>query len=183
MAVKDGGKVGWTGEELNPENLPIQRRNKCYRIFPKGGKLFGGYGLEVAFPIARTVEIMDRIIRLAEANDGDKLYHTAPVAIRFVAPSRAYASPQYNRATVMFEVLMSKGTKKGPEALKIIEQALLSEPDIRVHWGLNLDQMTADNSDLRAMYPRWSRWMRVFRRYNEAGTFHNDFTRRLGISE
>ena len=180
--VKTTGKYGWTGEELNPEKLPIKRRNKCYKIFPKGGKLFGGYGIEFSFPYKRTFDVMDRIIRLAEANDDNKLFHTAPVAIRYVAPCKAYASPQYERETVMFEVLMAKGTRKGPEALALIEEAMLSVPGVRVHWGLNMDRMTADNCDLTEMYPMWPRWMATFRRFNRQGTFQNKFTRRLGLS-
>ena len=181
-AAKQSGKHGWTGGELDPESLPIKRRNKCYKIFPKGGKLFGGYGIELSFPMERTFDVMDRIIRLAEANDDNKLFHTAPVAIRYVAKGKAYASPQYNRETVMFEVLMAKGTKGGPEALALVEEAMLGEPDVRVHWGLNMDRMTSDNTDLSAMYPRWGSWMTVFRRFNQRGTFHNTFTRRLGLS-
>lgn len=175
------GKHGWTGEELDPEALPVKRRNKCYKIFPKGGKLFGGYGIELSFPFEQTFAMMDKIIRLAEANAEDGLFHTAPVAVRFVAPSRAYASPQYDRETVMLEVLMAKGTLKGAEALAIIEEAMLGETDVRVHWGLNMDQMTFDNCNLDIMYPMWSRWMVIFRQFNQRGTFHNKFTRRLGL--
>ena len=121
-------------KNLIPRNCPIKRRNKCYKIFPKGGKLFGGYGIELAFPIRRTIEVMDRIIKLAEANDEDRLFHTAPVAVRFVDSAKAYASPQFRRKTVMFEVLMAKGTKGGERALGKIEEAMLhDEPeDIRV---------------------------------------------------
>lgn len=91
-------------------------------------------------------------------------------------------SPQYERETVMFEVLMAKGTQDGPAALALIEEAMLAEPDVRVHWGLNMDRMTADNSDLSEMYPMWPQWMAVFRRFNRQGTFQNKFTRRLGLS-
>lgn len=178
---KNGGKVGWNGEPINANQVPIKRRNKCYKLFPKGGKLFGGYGIELAFPYHRTVEVMDRIIRLVAANEEDKMFHTAPVAIRFVAPTDAYASPQYRRETVMFEVLMAKGNKGGVAALKLIEEAMLKEPDVRVHWGLSTDRMTADNVDLTRMYPQWRRWMSSYRFFNANGTFSNKFTRRLGL--
>ena len=181
-AVKQSGKHGWTGEELDPAKLPIKRRNKCYKIFPKGGKLFGGYGIELAFPVARTVEVMDRIIELAERNDEDHLFHTAPVAVRFVAPSKAYASPQYGQETVMFEVLMAKGTKGGKEALALIEEAMLHEPDVRVHWGLHVDRMSRHNADFNRMFPRWNRFVATFRRFNREGSFHNAFTDRIGLS-
>ena len=181
MAVKQTGKRGWTGRELDPAKLPIQRRNKCYKIFPRGGKLFGGYGIELAFPIARTFEVMDRIIELAQQNTEDRMFHTAPVAIRFVKAAGAYASPQYGRETVMFEVLMSKGTTDGVAALKLIEEAMLHEPDIRVHWGLHMDRLSSSNSSLRRMYPRWDRFTATFERFNQAGTFRNEFTERIGL--
>jgi len=183
-SAKQVGKQGWTGHELDPDNMsiPIKRRNKCYRIFPKGGKLFGGYGIELAFPIERTLEIMDRLIELVAANEGNQLFHTAPVAIRFVQPATAYASPQYDRETVMFEVLMSKGTKGGEQALGLIEEAMLHEPDVRVHWGLRVDRLSRHNADFRRMYPRWNRFVSTFRRFNRQGTFHNAFTDRIGLS-
>jgi hypothetical protein len=180
-AVKKSGKHGWTGEELDPDKLPIKRRNKCYKIFPKGGKLFGGYGIELAFPIDRTIEVMERIIELAEENDENRLFHTAPVAVRFVAGAKAYASPQYERETVMFEVLMAKGTKGGAEALALIEEAMLHEPDVRVHWGLHMDRLSEHNADLGRMYPRWDRFVATFRRFNAQRTFSNDFTDRIGL--
>ena len=181
-AVKQSGAHGWTGEELDPEKLPIKRRNRCYKIFPKGGKLFGGYGIELGFPVARTVEVMDRLIELAERNHENDLFHTAPVSVRFVAPAKAYASPQYGRETVMFEVLMAKGTKGGKEALALIEEAMLDEPDVRVHWGLHVDRLSRDNADFSRMFPRWDRFVATFRRFNREGTFHNAFTDRIGLS-
>lgn len=181
-SVKQTGKHGWTGEALQPDKLPIKRRNKCYKIFPKGGKLFGGYGIELAFPIERTLAVMERILALAEANDDNHLFHTAPVAVRFVAPAQAYASPQFGRETVMFEVLMSKGTKGGEESLALIEENMLHEPDVRVHWGLHVDRISRHNADFTRMYPHWPRFRVIFDRFNQKGTFHNTFTDRIGLS-
>lgn len=189
--VRASGKIGWMGEEIKPKNTPVKRRNKCYKIFPKGGKLFGGFGLEVAFPIERTIEIMDRIITLAEKNKSNKLFHTAPVAIRFVAPTTAYASPQYadahdkvsafDQGAVMFEVLMAKGTDGGTHALQIIEQAMLHERNVRVHWGLHFDQIDSRNANFEQMYPKWPQFRTTFRRFNRQGTFKNAFTNRIGL--
>lgn len=190
-AVRASGKRAWMGEAIRPNQTPIKRRNKCYKMFPKGGKLFGGYGLELAFPIERTVEIMDRLIELAEANKDDRMFHTGPVAIRFVKPTRAYASPQYadpndrtsafDNGTVMLEVLMAKGTQDGTKALKLIEANMLNERDVRVHWGLHMDVMDRRNANLQQMYPKWPEFRRVFRRFNQSGTFRNRFTNRIGL--
>lgn len=190
--VRASGKIGWMGEEIKPRKTPVKRRNKCYKIFPKGGKLFGGYGLEVAFPIERTIEIMDRIIKLAEKNKSDKLFHTAPVAIRFVAPTTAYASPQYadahdrvsafDQGTVMFEVLMAKGTDGGKQALQFIEKAMLNERDVRVHWGLHFDKLNSRNANFESMYPKWPQFRTTFKQFNRRGTFRNAFTDRIDLS-
>lgn len=181
-AVRQSGKRGWLGQDLDLDKIPIKRRNKCYRIFPKGGKVFGGYGLELAFPIDRTLEVMERIFTLTDANDAAGRYHTAPIAIRFVKGSEAYASPQYHQSTVMIEILMAKGTKGGARALADIEKAMLGEPDMRVHWGLHMDQMNQQNADFARMYPKWPQFVTTFRRFNQRGTFTNDFTERIGLS-
>jgi len=183
-ATRGGVARGWMGEALDPDtirdDIPIKRRNKCYKIFPKGGKLFGGYGIELAFPLHRIYDVMDRIIALAEENRDDRHYHTAPVAVRFVAPSRALVSPQYNQETVMFEVLMAKGTKGGADALRRIEEQMISDPDIRIHWGLNLDVMRS--VDMENMYgENWQIFSRIFRRFNARRIFANDFTDRIGL--
>jgi hypothetical protein len=181
-AIRSVGKKGWDGGDLDPEDKPVKRRDKCYKIFPKGGKLFGGYGVELAFPLADTVPIMDRIIELAEDNKEDRLFHSAPVAIRFVAPSKAYASPQFERETVMFEVLMTKGTRDSIQALERIERELIDEPNCRVHWGLHLDRMDSDNFDFQAAYSHWPEFVQTFEEFNTEGTFENDFTDRIGLS-
>ena len=181
-AVRNTGKRGWSGEAIDPDEMPpIRRRDKCYEMFPKGGKLFGGYGIELAFPIGRTIEVMDTLIPLAEANDDKGLSHTAPIAVRFVAPGKAYASPQYDRPTVMFEVLMAKGTEGGAEGLALIEEAMLRDPEMRVHWGLHMDRLSSRTTDFTAMYPRWNAFRETFRRFNRQGTFRNAFTERIGL--
>ncbi len=198
LAAKQGGKRGWEGEKFTADDMaeiPIKRRNKCYKIFPKGGKFFGGYAIELAFPIRRAFAMMDRVIELAERNVGDGLFHTAPVAIRFVQPSQAYASPQYSRhradgtpdpsdpwseGTVMLEVLMAKGTEDGAQALALVEEAMLREPDVRGHWGLSMDRVD-DSYPFAERYPMWGRFVATFRRFNRQGTFKNSFTDRIGL--
>lgn len=183
---KQAGKIAWHGERIDEHDMPaINRRNKCYKIFPKGGKLFGGYGNEFAFPAERTIEIMDKLHKFIKKNDDDLMFHTAPVAVRWVAPSRAYASPQYDgrgkQVTVMFEVLMAKGTKDGPRALKRIEEFMLKEDGVRVHWGLNMDVVSAGTANFARMYPKWRQFKTVWRRFNGKRTFANEFTDRIGL--
>jgi hypothetical protein len=180
IPVRMGGKHAWQSMWPDPEEQAPDRRNKCFKIFPKGGKIPGGYGIEVAFPIDDTFTVMDRIIRVAANAERAGRFHSAPVAIRYVAPSRAWASPQYGRETVMLEVLMAKGTEDGRETLENMERELLKLPNVRIHWGLEMDVMSG--TMLPQMYPEWERWMRAYRRFNARGTFNNTFTDRLGIS-
>ncbi len=180
IPVRTSGKQAWQSMWPDPEEQAPDRRNKCYKIFPKGGKIPGGYGIEVAFPIADTFTVMDRIIRVAANAERAGRFHSAPVAIRYVAPSKAWASPQFGRETVMLEVLMAKGTPDGRETLENVERELLKLPNVRIHWGLEMDVMSG--TMLPQMYPQWNRWMKAYRRFNARGTFNNTFTDRLGIS-
>ncbi|MEM8980150.1 MAG: FAD-binding protein [Pseudomonadota bacterium] len=192
QAATFGASRGWLGDEIRPSEHPIKRRNKCYKIFPKGGKFFGGYGTEIAFPIEQTIPAMDRILELTARNTRQGNYHTAPIAVRWVAPCAAYASPQFadrrdrigafDNGTVMFEVLMSKGTEDGAEALRLIEADLMDEPNMRLHWGLNLDVMDERNYDPASRFPQWPAFQATFQRFNQSGTFHNPLTDRLGLS-
>jgi hypothetical protein len=183
LAVLQYGRHPWEGESADQTSHAPDRRLKCYEMFPQGGKVFGGFAIEVAFHYSETFRVMDRIIELAEQSVARGRRHTAPVAIRYVAPSHAYASPQYGRETVMFEVLMVKGTPQGKETLEDIERELLKLPGVRIHWGLQMGVMSNAGDQLRKMYPRWDAWMSVYRRFNAGGTFNNKFTDRLGISQ
>lgn len=191
-AVYAFGKEEWPGLAADPTQPAPYRRNRCYEIFPQGGKIFGGFASELAFPRRDFFRIMDRIIEIAEESQEEGDTHSAPIALRLVAPSKAYASPQYGRDTVMFEVLMTKGTRHGREMVEKVEQTLLEEeagPDrdaediMRLHWGLQMSLMQADGqAQLRRMYPKWDAWMRTYAKLNAQGTFNNTFTDRLGIS-
>jgi L-gulono-1,4-lactone dehydrogenase len=190
LAVLSYGKHGWEGMDANQTDHAPERRLKCFEMFPQGGKIFGGFAVELACNYHETFTVMDKIIKLAEQRAGDhpRKFFTAPVAVRFVAPSKAYLSPQYGRKTVMFEVLMMKGTHEGKETLEKIEDTLLelnvdgAEDRVRVHWGLEMSRLKDAATQLAGMYPRWAEWLKTYEEFNVSGTFNNSFTRRLGIS-
>src|SRR5213078_4078768 len=107
--------------------------------------------LGVALDGDRHVQAVDRIIEIArERSEADGLYHTSPIALRFVAPSRAYASMMHDRATMMIELIMVDGSRGGYALLDGYEERL-ADLDVRPHWG-QLNALTADR--VRALYPR-----------------------------
>ena len=82
----------------------------------------------------------------------------------------------------MFEILMAKGTEDGATALALIEEAMLHEDFLRVHWGLSMDRVRNDNMPFAERFPMWNRFAQTFRRFNANGTFSNGLTDRIGLS-
>ncbi|MDQ3850434.1 MAG: FAD-binding protein [Actinomycetota bacterium] len=128
----------------------------------------------------RHLEAVDRILEIArERRERERLYHTSPIALRFVAPSPAYASMMYGRPTMMIELIMGADTRGGYDLLAGYEERL-ADLDVRPHWG-QYNTLSAA-SDLRALYPRWEDWLRVYDEFNASGVFNSPFTDRIGIS-
>jgi hypothetical protein len=126
----------------------------------------------------RHVEAVDRILAIArERRERDRLVQTSPFALRFVGPSRAYASMMHDRATMMIELIMVDGTRRGEELLAIYEREL-ADLDARPHWG-QVNALTEER--IRALYPRWDDWLAVEAELNRSGVFDSPFTRRAGI--
>jgi hypothetical protein len=151
--------------------------NVSYKVFNIGeANKLPAYSMELGVGLEgnRHLEAVDRI--LAIARDG-RAKHTSPIALRFVAPSRAYASMMYDRATMMIELIMVDGTRDGYELLAGYEQRL-ADLDVRAHWG----QVNAvDAGRARTLYPRWEAWLAAERELNASHVFDAPFTRRLGI--
>ena len=127
----------------------------------------------------RHIQAVERIFAIAKECRAKGLVHTSPIALRFVAPSSAYASMMHDRPTMMIELILAKGTRRGFELLATYEQRL-ADLEIRPHWGQvnSLDATT----DLHRMYPKWQAWKAVYERFNETGVFNSPFTDRIGIS-
>jgi L-gulono-1,4-lactone dehydrogenase len=153
-----------------------------YRVFNIGAaNELPAYSMElgVAIEDASHVEAVDRILAIAERRRReDGIYHTSPFSLRFVAPSRAYASMMHGQATMMIELIMVKGSKRGYELLAGYE-AELADLGVRSHWG-QYNRLTPEQ--LPALYPQWAQWMATHRRFNASGVFDSPFTRRVGIS-
>ena len=73
--------------------------------------------LGVALEGDRHLEAVDRILAIAaERRRREKLFHTSPIALRFVAPSRACASMMHGQPTMMIELILVDGTRGGDDA-------------------------------------------------------------------
>ena len=107
----------------------------------------------------------------------EKLVHTSPIALRFVAPSRACASMMEGQPTMMIELILVDGTRGGDALLAGYEQEL-ADLGVRPHWG-QINALTP--ARVRELYPRWDEWLAVERELNASGVFDSPFTRRVDI--
>jgi L-gulono-1,4-lactone dehydrogenase len=153
-----------------------------YRVFNIGAaNELPAYSSELGVSVedGSHVAAVDRILAIAERRRReDGIYHTSPFSLRFVAPSRAYASMMHGRATMMIELIMVKGSKRGYELLAGYE-AELADLGVRPHWG-QYNKLTPEQLPL--LYPQWPQWLAVHRQFNSSGVFDSPFTRRVGIS-
>jgi L-gulono-1,4-lactone dehydrogenase len=154
-----------------------------YQVFNIGeANKIPAYSSELAVSLEddRHLRAVDRILEIArERRARERLYHTSPIALRFVAPSKAHASMMHGRPTMMIELIMAKGTRRGYELLRGYEERL-ADLGVRPHWG-QFNVLTSA-TDLRSAYPRWDDWLAVYARFNASGVFNSPFTDRIGIS-
>ena len=158
--------------------------NKSYKIMDLGPvDKVKALALEFSLDAdANLVASIDNLLagfqRAAEENSW---YLAGPVTLRFVAPSSAYLAPQAGRPSCMAECDLLIGIKNGEVLLKTIkEQMCLKGSGVRVHWGLDLDTVTAE--EVPGMFPQYNKWLDVYRQLNSTGMFNNRFTDRLKIS-
>jgi D-arabinono-1,4-lactone oxidase len=137
------------------------------------------YSMELGFTLRdnRHLEAVERLLAHAEKWSRQGVWHTSPISLRFVAPSRAYASMMFDQQTMMVELILIAGTKRGDELLASCETEL-AELGARPHWG-QINHLTAPRA--RELYPKWETWLRVAQELDPAGVFHSRFTSELGI--
>jgi len=153
-----------------------------YKVFNIGeANHLPAYSMELAVSIEgnRHVECIDRLLEIAAARrKHDHMVHTSPIALRFVAPSKAFASMMFERPTMMIELILVVGTRGGDRLLAGYEEGL-AHLGVRPHWGqIN----SLDAARIASLYPRWNDWVGVQRRFNASGVFDSQFTARVGIS-
>jgi L-gulono-1,4-lactone dehydrogenase len=153
--------------------------NVSYKVFNIGeANALPADSMELGIAVdGRHVEAVDKLLALAAERAGEGLYLTSPFSLRFVAPSKAYASMMYGQPTMMIELIMVTGSRGGHSLLIGFEDALASL-GVRPHWG----QINAiEPSQPPALYPKWDRWTAAESEFNSSGVFNSPFTARVGI--
>jgi L-gulono-1,4-lactone dehydrogenase len=171
-------RFGHTLRDMQDENYT----QVSYRVFNIGeANKLPAYSMELGVPVRDDIHLrtVDRILEIAASGAERGLFHTSPIALRFVGGSDACASMMHGTPTMMIELILVLGTRGGKELLHEYERGL-AEFGARPHWG-QYNTLGAD-SGLERMYPEWSAWLEVQRRLNESGVFDSPFTDRIGIS-
>jgi L-gulono-1,4-lactone dehydrogenase len=153
-----------------------------YRVFNIGeANKIPAYSAELAVSLEgdRHIQAVERIFAIAAECRKTGLVHTSPIALRFVAPSTAYASMMFEQPTMMIELILAKGTRNGFDLLATYERELASL-GIRPHWG-QVNSLSAA-TDFTQLYEKWPQWRAVHDRFNASGVFNSPFTDRIGIS-
>ncbi len=155
-----------------------------YKVLNIGtANLLPAYSAEIALPIdddQSHIRAVERILEVAERHARlGSVYHTSPIALRFVRASDAYMSMMEGRDTMMIELIQMTGTEGGVELLAVYEEAL-DELGARPHWG-QLNNLTPDR--VRSSYPHFGDWLDVQRQLNRTGVFDSPFARRVGIEK
>ena len=155
-----------------------------YKVFNIGtANLLPAYSAEIAVPVDEQgshVEAMERVFEVAEHHRRlGHIFHTAPIALRFVAPSPAYLSMMEGRPTMMMELIQLKRTEGGMELLAAYEEALKPYA-ARPHWG-QIQSLFGGKAQLEELYPRLQDWLEVRAELDPRGTFAGALSRRLQI--
>lgn len=156
--------------------------NKSFKVFHIGeANNIPSYSSEIAFDMKDNhyIACIDKLLEVIEEKRKSKnLYHSAPIAIRFVNNSEAYLSPMHHRDTCMVEIIMAQRTKGALEMYSNIERASYALGG-RMHWGqynyLNEEKVTQ-------MYPALTKWKEVAAVLNSTGIFNNPFSNSVGLS-
>ncbi len=156
--------------------------NKSFKVFHIGeANEIPSYSSEIAFDMKDNhyITCIDKVLEAIEEKKKSKnLYHSAPIALRFVNSTEAYLSPMYHRHTCMVEVIMAKETKGALEMYSNIERTSYALGG-RMHWG-QYNYLNADR--VKEMYPALDRWKEVAKVINGTGVFNNPFSNSVGLS-
>ncbi|KAG8157159.1 hypothetical protein KVR01_012867 [Diaporthe batatas] len=170
-------------EQLTTDDAPyVDSSYTVFKVLDSELEL-RAHAIELHFPAENLVATVDKLMATFQSiADWKNLYVAGPVGIRFVAASDALLAPQTGRLTATAEMSNIVGIQKGEELLQEVKSAMsTADRSIRVHWGLDLDTVTAQ--DARDWYgANLDRWLGVYREANVNGIFNNRFTDRIGIT-
>ena len=157
-----------------------------YKVLNIGtANLLPAYSAEIGVPVddrESHVRAVDRIIEIADEHRRiGGVYHTSPIALRFVKASEKYLSMMEGRMTMMIELIQMTRTEGGVELLDAYERGL-DELAIgaRPHWG-QINRLNRE--EIEGAYPHLGDWLAVHGRLNASGVFGGPFARRVGFEE
>ncbi|KAK6534824.1 hypothetical protein TWF281_006124 [Arthrobotrys megalospora] len=158
--------------------------DKSYKVLNLGAvNNVKAIAMEFSYPVDdNLVDGIDNLLSIFQDEaDKNNWYMAGPFSLRFVAASDAYLAPQQGRPSCMVELDMLLGIETGPQLLtEITRKVQASNPEVRVHWGLDLDTVRKDS--LVELYPELPKWLKVYAELNTMGVFDNPLTDRLDIS-
>ncbi len=120
------------------------------------------------------------LLDVVEQNARAGIHQPSPLALRFVAGSRAPLSMARAEPHCTVEIAIFSGFPRAAEALLSYERLCLSLGG-RPHWG-QMHELTGRAGWLASAYPQLQKWLQAYRYFNARGTFDNHFTDRLGLS-
>lgn len=156
--------------------------NKSYKVFNIGiANNLPGLSAEYGFALddQSYISAIEQLLNVAaEAARVGDVYQAGPIAVRFVRSCPYYLSPQFERNTVMVEIIAVTGTKGAEDMYYRYEKAAIEKCG-RPHWGQLHHMSNADT--VKRLYPSVEQWITVRRRFDPQGRFDAPFTHRLGL--
>ena len=179
----------WTPRivDLGLKGLPDKGyANVSYKVFNIGAaNHLPAISSEIGVPVdgrGTHLKAVDRVLAIAAKwRDEGRIYHSSPIALRFVRASTAHLAMMEGRNTMMIELILFHPTDGGPELLAAYEDALTPLGG-RPHWG-QVNYVSATEAELTRMYPKYPRWKAIHARFNQSGVFNSPFTKRVGLTE
>jgi L-gulonolactone oxidase len=132
-----------------------------------------------AIDVNDTIPACEELIQVMRkrARDHQK-YATSPLGIRFVKSSPAFMSPQHERDTCMIECPVLDVTDGARETVRLFIDTLFTKFKARPHWGQNNHY---DGTRVKAVYPKFNKFLAAYRVFNTSGLFCNAFTKQAGL--
>jgi hypothetical protein len=158
--------------------------NKSYRVLNIGAaNSLPAYSAEIGVPVDERgwhVDAVEQIIKIADDHRQiGEIFHTSPIALRFVRSSDAHMSMMQGCDTMMIELIQVKGTQGGLEALGAYEDALYALKG-RPHWG-QVNTLTGSHDLVASLYAELPRWLEAHAELNSTRVFDSPFSKRVGI--
>ena len=147
------------------------------------------YDSEFAFDLStdKYIQAMDKLIEEAQVLiKKDRLkYLPSQFGMRFVAKSKAFMSPEYERSVCYIDTPFLTGKNQSPEKniqLNKYQNIMLAYDGIP-HWG-KVNFVLQDHTEkIEKYYPKLTEWKSKMLEFNPSGTFCNKFSEQLKFDQ